>query len=109
MKPHFLAVPALLASWVIVLSPPAAFTDPPSKEAELLKRIEQLEKRVVELEKQLEKRVAELEKAIKDRCPSDKEPATDTEKNLVGNWTITDADRKGGRRQEDLAVDRPGI
>jgi hypothetical protein len=80
MKPRLLAVLTLAASWAILLSPQAAFADPP-KEAELLKRIEQLEKRV-----------ADLEKAIKER-PSVKEPATATEKNLIGNWTIT-ADSK---------------
>jgi hypothetical protein len=50
MKPCLLAVLSLVTSWVVLLSPPAAFADP-DKEAELLKRIEQLEKRVAELEK----------------------------------------------------------
>ncbi len=81
MKPRLLTVLTLAASWAILLSPHAAFADPP-KEAELLKRIEQLEKRV-----------ADLEKAIKER-PSVKEPATATEKNLIGNWTITDDAKK---------------
>ena len=81
MKPCLLAVLALVAFWVVLLSPPAALADP-DKGAELLKRIEQLEKRV-----------AELEKLVKERPPG-KEPATDTEKKLVGNWTITDADKK---------------
>jgi hypothetical protein len=80
MKLCLIAVLALVASWAILLSPHAAVADPP-KEAELLKRIEQLEKRV-----------ADLEKAIKER-PSVKEPATAAEKNLIGSWTIT-ADSK---------------
>jgi hypothetical protein len=81
MKLRLLVVLALVASCVILSSPPAAFADP-DKEAELLKRIEQLEKRV-----------EELEKIVKERPPG-KEPARDTEKKLVGNWTITDADKK---------------
>jgi hypothetical protein len=81
MKPRPLTVVTLAASWAILLSPHAAFADPP-KEADLLKRIEQLEKRI-----------ADLEKAIKER-PSVKEPATATEKNLIGNWTITDDSKK---------------
>jgi len=82
MKPCLLGVLALIASWGVLLSPHAAFADPP-KEAELLKRIDQLEKRV-----------AELEKVIKELRPSAKEPATETEKKLVGNWLIVDADKK---------------
>ena len=82
MRPRLLAVLSLVASWVILLSPPAAFADP-AKEAELLKRIEQLEKRV-----------AELEEAIKALRPSGKEPATETEKKLIGHWTIADNDKK---------------
>ena len=82
MNPRLLAVLALVASWVVLLSPHAALADP-AKEAELLKRIEQLEKRV-----------AELEKAIGDRGPSGKDPATETEKRLVGSWVITDDDMK---------------
>jgi hypothetical protein len=85
MKPYFLAGLALVATWVVLLSPPAAFADPP-QEAELLKRIERLEKQI----KRLENRVAELEKAR----PLGKEPATETEKKIVGNWTITDAGKK---------------
>jgi hypothetical protein len=81
MKPRLLAVLALVASWVILLSPPAALADP-AKEAELLKRIEQLEKRVTELEKAIKKR------------PSVNAPATETEKKLVGSWVITDDDKK---------------
>ena len=81
MKPRLAPVLALAATWV-VLSPHAAFADPP-KEAELLKRIEQLEKRV-----------AELEKAINQPRPPGKEQATETEKKLVGNWVIVDADKK---------------
>ena len=81
MKPRLAAALALAATWV-VLSPHAAFADPP-KEAELLKRIEQLEKRV-----------AELEKVINKRRPSAKEPATETEKKLVGNWVIVPANKK---------------
>jgi hypothetical protein len=82
MKPCLLAVLALVASWVVLLSPPTAVAEA-DKEAELLKRIEQLEKRVAELEKKLPK-----------ERPPGKEPTTDTEKKLVGNWTITDADKK---------------
>jgi hypothetical protein len=82
MKPRLMAVLALVPSWAILSSPHAAIADPP-KEAELLKRIEQLEKRVTE-----------LEKAIKEGRPSGKEPATETEKKLVGSWVITDDDMK---------------
>jgi hypothetical protein len=89
MKPRLLAVLALVGSWVVLLSPPAAFADP-DKEAELLKRIEQLEKRV-----------EELEKIVKERPPG-KEPATDTEKKLVGNWTITDADKKAAAEKKSF-------
>jgi hypothetical protein len=78
MKPRLLAILALVVTGVALLSPPAAFAEA-DKEAELLKRIEQLEKRVAELEK---------------ARPPGKEPATETEKKLVGNWTITDADKK---------------
>jgi hypothetical protein len=80
MKPRLAAVLALAATWVVLS--PAAFADPP-KEAELLKRIEQLEKRV-----------AELEKVINQPRPPGKGPATETEKKLVGNWVIVDADKK---------------
>ena len=80
MKPRLAPVLALAATWVVLS--PAAFADPP-KEAELLKRIEQLEKRVTE-----------LEKAINQPRPPGKEPATETEKKLVGNWVIVDADKK---------------
>jgi hypothetical protein len=82
MNPRLITVQALAATWVILFLPPAAFADPP-KEAELLKRIEQLEKRV-----------AELEKAIKERGPSGKETAAEIEKKLAGNWVITDDDKK---------------
>jgi hypothetical protein len=82
MKPCLGAVLALVASWVVLLSPHAAFADQ-DKEAELLKRLERLEKRV-----------EELEKAIIALRPSAKDPATETVKKLVGNWTITDADKK---------------
>jgi hypothetical protein len=80
MKPRLTAVLALAAAWVVLS--PAAFADPP-KEAELLKRIEQLEKRVTE-----------LEKLIDQPRRAGKEPATETEKKLVGNWVIVDADKK---------------
>jgi hypothetical protein len=80
MKPRLLTVLTLASSWIILLSSHATVADPP-READLLKRIEQLEKRV-----------ADLEKAIKER-PSVKEPATATEKKLIGTWTIT-ADSK---------------
>jgi hypothetical protein len=80
MKPRLAPVLALAAAWVVLS--PAAFADPP-KEAELLKRIEQLEKRVTE-----------LEKAVNQPRPPGKEQATETEKKLVGNWVIVDADKK---------------
>jgi hypothetical protein len=83
MKPCLLAILALVASWVVLLSPPTAFADR-DKEAELLKRIEQLEKRV-----------AELERAIKELRSSAKEaPLTATEKKLVGTWELSDKDKK---------------
>ena len=78
MKPRLAPVLAL-AAWVVLS--PAAFADPP-REAELLKRIEQLEKRVTE-----------LEKAINQPRPAGKEPATETEKKLVGNWVIVPANK----------------
>jgi hypothetical protein len=80
MKPRLAAVLALAATWVVLS--PAAFADPP-KEAELLKRIEQLEKRVTE-----------LEKVVNQPRPPGKEQATETEKKPVGNWVIVDADKK---------------
>ena len=80
MKPRLAPVLALAATWVVLS--PAAFADPP-KEAELLKRIEQLEKRVTE-----------LEKAINQPRPPGKEQPTETEKKLVGNWVIVPANKK---------------
>ena len=82
MKPRLITVLALAATWVILFLPPAAFADPP-KEADLLKRIEQLEKRV-----------EELEKKIKERGTSSEETAAEIEKKLAGNWVITDDDKK---------------
>ena len=81
MKPRLVAVRALATTCLMWSSLPAALADPP-KEADLLKRIEQLERRVAELEKRVPER------------PSGKESATETERKLVGNWTITDADKK---------------
>jgi hypothetical protein len=80
MKPCLLAVVALVASWVVLLSPPAVLAQP-DKQAELLSRIEQLEKRIVE-----------LEKTIQELRLSAKTPATVTEKMLVGVWVIVKAD-----------------
>ena len=82
MNPRLTAALALVASGLVLLSPHAALADS-AKEAELLKRIEQLEKRV-----------AELEKAINRPRPPGKEPATETEKKLVGNWVIVPANKK---------------
>jgi hypothetical protein len=81
MNPRLLAVLALVATWLVLLSPHAALADS-AKEAELLKRIEQLEKRIAELEKKIEEH------------PSGQEPAKETAKKLVGNWVITDEDKK---------------
>jgi hypothetical protein len=82
MKPRLVAFLALVASCGILSSPHVAFADA-EKEADLLKRIDQLEKRVTE-----------LEKVVKEGRPSGKESATETEKKLVGNWVIVDADKK---------------
>jgi hypothetical protein len=77
-----MAVLALFASYAVILSPRAALADP-DKAPELLKRIEQLEKRV-----------AELEQVIKERLPSGQPPPAETEKKLVGNWVIAENDKK---------------
>jgi ABC-type uncharacterized transport system fused permease/ATPase subunit len=99
MKPRAIALIVLMIpSWG--LSANAAFADQ-GKDADLLARIQQLEKRVAELEqaikqlRALEKRVAELEQAIKQPRESAKEaPRTETENKVVGTWVVSDADKK---------------
>jgi len=52
----------------------------PAKEADLATRVQQLEKRVAELEAAIKKAATDL-------------PKTESENKLMGIWTVTDADR----------------
>jgi hypothetical protein len=76
----------LLVSCVLFLSGNIAFAQP-SKEADLLARIQKLEKRIDELELLF----------VRLRASAKEDPRTEVDKKLVGSWLVSDADRKQAR------------
>jgi hypothetical protein len=90
MKPNAIAVLALIVALVALIASGVAYfsANPTSvdqgKDAERQIQIQQLEKRVVE-----------LDQSIKELRASPKEaPRTETENKLVGTWVVSDADKK---------------
>jgi hypothetical protein len=93
MRSNSMTRTGLLVSCVLFLWGNTAFAQP-SKEADLLARIQKLEKRIDELELVI----------IRLRASAKEDPRTEVEKKLVGTWLVSDADRKQAKVLQEKGV-----
>ena len=93
MRAYSMTRTGLLVSCVLFLSGNTTFAQP-KKEADLLARIQKLEKRLDELELVI----------IQLRASAKEDPRTGVEKKLVGTWLVSDADRKQAKVLQEKGV-----